>query len=195
MTGLQFCEGCGKQASYTARFCGGCGRPFPEPDGFEPIDPIALPPAPSAAGASAAGEGAGEERELFDLHPLAIQSFFELFLVFLSLGVVWLILWFRRIDTRYWISSERIEVTTGVFNKKRQTIELFRIQDLELDEPLFLRLRASGNLVIRAIDVGEPEITLTGLPEASDVFEALRQISIDERQRHRVRLLEGSGMG
>ena len=54
-----------------------------------------------------------------------------------------------------------------------------------------LLMRAAGNLVIRSMDPKEGEIVLTAVPGVQEVYETLRSTAIDERERHRVRLLEG----
>ncbi len=178
----RFCESCGEPLSEEARFCRGCGRrlegdpePCPDPGAFPPegrVDPA-------------------KEVELFDLRPLVLQSFLELALSIGTLGIVAIFLWIRRIQIRYRITSQRIELVEGVFHLKRRTIEVFRVEDLELQEPLFLRLRSGGNLVVRSMDVGEDVVVLTGIPDVLPVFEGLRSTYLSERQRHRVRLLEG----
>ena len=186
MTAPRFCEACGRKASPGARFCGGCGAALPavEPPADEPALP---PPEPGAA------PPRPPEEELFSLRPLAVQGFGELLLALLTLGVFWLVLWLRRVWTLYRITSQRIEVRTGVLDRRRETIELFRIQDFEIQEPLFLRLRGAGNIVVRSMDAAEGEMTLRAVPGVQEVYETLRSTAIDERERHRVRLLEGMG--
>ncbi len=191
MTGVKFCEGCGKQAAASARFCGGCGDAFPEPEAAEPTEPETSGGGGRSGGAGEAPAASAEERELFNTGPLPVQSFVELGLCILTFGIAWLFLWIRRIDTRYWITDERIEVTTGVFHKTTAAVELFRIQDYELVEPLFLRLRGSGHVVVRSMDPEEGEITLRALPDAQLVYETLRKMALGERGKHNVRLLEG----
>jgi uncharacterized membrane protein YdbT with pleckstrin-like domain len=120
-----------------------------------------------------------------------VRGFGELTLCVLSIGLAWLILWLMRRWTRYRITDQRIEVQTGVFDRRRETIELFRVQDFEIREPLFLRLRGAGSLVVRSMDPAEGEIELDAVPDVQHVYEELRRTSMDERDRHRVRLLEG----
>jgi membrane protein YdbS with pleckstrin-like domain len=184
MSDAKYCEGCGTPGSQDARFCGACGRPFPapEPSPNPLVEPAAVP---------GGGAAARDETELYDMRPLAVQGFGELLLCLLTVGIAWLVLWLRRVWTRYRITDQRIEVQTGVLERRRETIELFRVQDFEVQEPLFLRLRAAGNLVIRSMDPAEGEIVLRAVPDVQDVYETLRRAAIDERDRHRVRLLEG----
>ncbi len=190
MDDSKYCEACGKAASADAQFCGGCGRAFP---GFEPAAEPAIPVrAGSGAVAPPVPEGAsGPEKELFDLRPLAVRGFGELLLCVLTVGLAWLVLWLMRRWTRYRITDQRIEVQTGVLDRRREAIELFRVQDFEIQEPLFLRLRDAGSLVIRSMDPAEGEIVLAAVPGVQEVYETMRRTSIDQRALHRVRLLEG----
>ncbi len=142
-------------------------------------------------GPAAAADETGVESDLYAFRPLAVQGFGELTLCLLTVGIAWLVLCLRRVWTRYRVTTQRIEVTSGVFDRRRETIELFRIQDFELQEPLFLRLRGAGNLLIRSMDPVEGELVLRAVPGVHDVYETLRRQTIGQRDRHRVRLLEG----
>lgn len=178
MVSLTYCESCGHAPAADALFCGKCGR------GFE-----AGPPPGSARARAKALEKS--EEVLFDIRPLAVQTFPEMLLVMATLGLAYVPLWVRRAQNRYRITSQRIDLYTGLFAVRRQTIELFRVQDYEVREPFFLRLRAAGHLVVRALDPGEPRFVLRGIHGAHDVFETLRAIAMDERRAEGVRLLEG----
>lgn len=170
---VRYCEACGRPASVDARFCAACGKAVPRPE------------------QEALRKERKKEKELFDIRPLAVQTFGEFAVATLTLGIGWLVLWLRRIQIRYYITNQRIELVEGVFNLKRRTVELFRVLDYEVKEPLFLRLRSGGNLVIRSMDPEEPSITLTGIAGVHDVFEAVRQATLEQRGDHDVRLLEG----
>ncbi len=190
MLTLKYCEICGKQGSWDARFCGACRRAFPGETGNEPVEPAE--PEPELP-AGLAPSPADKERGLYDLRPLVVQSFPELFVALLTAGVTAVALFVRRWDNRYRISTQRITFETGVLDKKCRTVELHRVQDLELREPLFLRLRSAGDLVVRSMDVGEKLIVLRGIHGAREVHEAVRSAVLAERSKHKVRLLEGVG--
>ena len=190
MLTLKYCEICGKQGSWDARYCGACRRAFPGDSADEASEPTE--PEPEAP-VSLAPEQPDKERRLYDLRPLVLQSFPELAVALLTVGITAVALFLRRWDNRYGISSQRITLETGVLDKKRRTVELHRVQDLELREPLFLRLRSAGDLVVRSMDVGEREIVLRGIRGAREVHEAVRSAVLAERSRHKVRLLEGMG--
>jgi len=185
MQAVRYCEACGHEGSPDARFCGACRRPFPESPADEPTEPGPPVPARPLPGA------ADGEVLLYDLRPLVLQSFPELALALLTAGLAALVLLVRRWDNRYRVTSQRIELVTGVLSTTHRTVELHRVQDLELRAPLFLRLRAAGDVVVRSMDVGEREVVLRGIQGAVEVHETLRAAVLEERRRHHVRVLEG----
>lgn len=180
---------CGVTATAGARFCAACGaalraasapdlpasRPVPAPDG----------------GDRAPATAPGPERELFVLRPLVLQTALELVLSVLTVGLWALALWLRRMQARYRITTQRIELKDGLVNVRRRTIELFRVQDFEVVEPLFLRLRGAGNLVIRSLDPEEHEVVLVAVPDVHTVYEQVRAASLASRRGERVRVFEG----
>jgi len=180
---------CGEALSAAARFCGSCGHALE--GSAEPTESAELLGLKEDTPDTGRPEGVEEEIELFNDRPLILQTFLELLLTLLTLGLWGLVLWLRRMQARYRITSQRIELVDGMISVRRRTIELFRIQDFEIEEPLFLRLRGAGNLIVHSLDPGEPRETLVGLPNVHVVHEALRTAALQSRQTNRVRLLEG----
>jgi uncharacterized membrane protein YdbT with pleckstrin-like domain len=79
---------------------------------------------------------------------------------------------------------------SGVFNRKTEEIELYRVRDSSLDEPLLLRLFGAGNVVVYAIDSSAPTIVLRGVRAAADVRQKLRAAVEAVREQKRVRSIE-----
>ena len=183
MAPVTFCESCGRKASADARFCAGCGRPF---EG----DPTAEP-TPGEQVATTAPGGRGE-REVAAFGPVAVQSVGELLLCVLTLGIGWVCLWVSRSHTRYRLTSERLEIRTGRITHTSRTVDLFRVQDLEIAEPFFLRMRGAGHLVIRSQDAGEPEVVLRAVPGVRALHETIRSLMAAERRRLHVKIVEES---
>lgn len=181
----RFCANCGAELPDGARFCPACGTPRA---GASPAQPTSSPADPKRPTDPAQRTA---EEELFEFRPLAVQSFWHLLLAILTVGIAWLVLWISRLTTTYRITTERIEIRTGLFNVTRRTIELFRVEDVEIQEPLFLRLRDAGTLVIRSQDAGEPELEMAGVPSVRVLHERLREEVRREREEQRVRLMEG----
>jgi uncharacterized membrane protein YdbT with pleckstrin-like domain len=116
----------------------------------------------------------------------------------LCLLLFWLVvpifyaLW-RWIDTRlteYELTSQRLVFRSGVFNRKTEEIELYRVRDSSLDEPLFLRLFGTGNIVLYATDASAASFVLRAVKAAADVRQKLRAAVEAARDRKRVRSIE-----
>ncbi len=116
----------------------------------------------------------------------------------LCLLLCWLVvpvfyaLW-RWIETRlteYELTSQRLVFRSGVFNRKTEEIELYRVRDSTLHEPLFLRLFGAGNVAIFATDSSAPSIVLRAVKGAADVRQKLRAAVESVREQKRVRSIE-----
>jgi len=116
----------------------------------------------------------------------------------LCLLLCWLVvpifyaLW-RWIDTRmteYELTSQRLVLSSGVFNRRTEEIELYRVRDTSLDEPLLLRLFGAGNVVVFATDSSTPSFVLRAVRGASAVRQKLRAAVEVARDQKRVRSLE-----
>lgn len=191
----RWCEGCGKQAAADARFCGACGRPFRAPggadsgggdDGHGESPKLSGRPAPRG-GADGAG---GAEEDVLAFKALPVQTLFQFLVCVLTVGVAWVFLWLNRSHVKYRITTQRLEIRTGIVTITSRSVDLYRIQDMEVREPFFLRLRGGGDLVIRSLDPGEPEVVVAGIGDVKTVHETLRRLVADERRRQGVRLIE-----
>jgi uncharacterized membrane protein YdbT with pleckstrin-like domain len=116
----------------------------------------------------------------------------------LCLLLFWLVvpllyaLW-RWIDTRlteYELTSQRLVFRSGIFNRKTEEIELYRVRDSSLDEPLLLRLFGAGNVVLYATDSSTPTLVLQAVKQAEEVRQKLRAAVETARDQKRVRSLE-----
>lgn len=116
----------------------------------------------------------------------------------LCLLLCWLVLpvlyalW-RWVDTRlteYELTTQRLVFRRGVFNRKTEEVELYRVRDSSLDEPLFLRLFGVGNVVISATDASTPNFLLRAVKGAADVRQKLRAAVEAVREQKRVRSIE-----
>ena len=90
----------------------------------------------------------------------------------------------------YEITTERIKITTGILTRKTDELELYRVKDLTLVEPLHLRLFKLGNIVLTTNDATTPSIEIVAIPGAKEIREELRRHVEACRQRKGVRLTE-----
>lgn len=79
--------------------------------------------------------------------------------------------WLKVRSTRLEVTTERITTQTGIFSRRREDLELYRVKDTTLQEPFLLRLVSRANILLRTSDRSTPLMVLPAIKEA----EALRQ--------------------
>jgi uncharacterized membrane protein YdbT with pleckstrin-like domain len=82
--------------------------------------------------------------------------------------------WIETRSFRYRITSERVIITQGVFSKRTDQLELYRVKDTILLEPFWLRMVSLGNVMLTTSDRVTPELQIAAVPEASALREQLR---------------------
>jgi uncharacterized membrane protein YdbT with pleckstrin-like domain len=83
------------------------------------------------------------------------------------------------------ITTERIRITEGVFSKRIEELELYRIKDASVLEPFWLRLFSRGNIVLTTSDKAHPTLIIPAVPNVRDLREQLRT------HIERMRMLKG----
>lgn len=63
-------------------------------------------------------------------------------------------------NTRFELSSQRLLIRVGVFNKQTEQIELYRVKDIHLEEPLIMRIFGLGNI---QLDTSDKDLSRTQL--------------------------------
>ena len=110
-------------------------------------------------------------------------------LVGLVLPVGYSLFVFLRVRARlYTLTTERLKVTDGILNKRTDSLELYRVKDLIMLQPLALRLMRLGNVVLTTSDQTTPLLVLRAVHEPTRVNDLVR-LHV-ERQRDRKRVTE-----
>ena len=90
----------------------------------------------------------------------------------------------------YELTTERLKTTEGVFSKVTDTLELYRVKDLETRQPLLHRLVGIENIQINTSDVSTPFVMVEAIPSSVGFADKLRnQVEIIRTQK-RVRELD-----
>jgi uncharacterized membrane protein YdbT with pleckstrin-like domain len=109
--------------------------------------------------------------------------------------LMWLIRWWVTKCTAYELTTQRLRIRTGILNKKVDELELFRVKDYSMNQPLFLRMVKLGNLTLVTSDASSPTVAIRAIPDVETVREKLRSAVQSERDRKRVRELDVDGNG
>src|SRR5438046_6457452 len=65
----------------------------------------------------------------------------------------------------YELTSERLKITEGVFNKVTDTLELYRVKDLETRQPFWERAFGVENVQINTADVSTTFVLIDAVPK------------------------------
>ena len=86
---------------------------------------------------------------------------------------------------RYEIDSEELRHYSGVFQRKHEYIELYRVKDYRVERPLIYRLFGLGNLTIYTSDKTTPVFHLYAIREPEEKYKILRGlVELNRREKH-----------
>jgi len=74
----------------------------------------------------------------------------------------------------YELTSERLKTTQGVFSKVTETLELYRVKDLETRQPFFHRLAGLENVQLNTSDASTPVILIEAVPSNTHLADKIR---------------------
>lgn len=168
------CTACGaKLADSSPRFCSSCGATLG---------------APATGGAAAGGL---EEHVLFEGSPAAIGTLGEALLACLTLGLAALYFWIRARSTQYKLTNRRVVVEHGIFSKRLEQIDLYRVVDYVVERPFGQRLLGTGNLVLSTTDRTTKEIRVERVrTDVRELYERLREATETDKRARNVRVMD-----
>lgn len=91
---------------------------------------------------------------------------------------------------RYELTSERIILSSGILSKSTEELELFRVKDSKLLQPLSQRIFGLGTIHLVTTDATTPVLILPAISGAADVREMIRKHVNTMRDRKKVRELD-----
>jgi membrane protein YdbS with pleckstrin-like domain len=83
----------------------------------------------------------------------------------------------RYLETKskiYELTTERLKTTEGVFGKVTDTLELYRVKDLETRQPFLYRFVGIENVQVNTTDVTSPFVLLEAIPCAVALGDKIR---------------------
>jgi uncharacterized membrane protein YdbT with pleckstrin-like domain len=136
------------------------------------------------------GSSGGEEL-LYAGRPAVIQGLGGLLLAILTVGLSALVMWVRTRGTLFKITTQRIVIEQGIFSKRMEQIDLYRIVDYVVERPFGQRLMGTGNIVLEAMDKTTPEVRIDGIKtDVVALYERLRYCTEQEKKKRGVRVFD-----
>jgi membrane protein YdbS with pleckstrin-like domain len=102
-----------------------------------------------------------------------------------------LFLHFDRRSTHIRISNQTIDIESGIFGRTIDTLQLWRIRDIDFEQSFTERLLGIARIRILSHDQKQPHLVLRGLPGSRDLFDKIRdQIAIARQARNVVGVVD-----
>lgn len=113
----------------------------------------------------------GRPSQIVNLHIYLVCGLLCFLVVPLIYGIYrWLLIR----SLKYELTTQRLRTTHGILNREYDEIELYRIKDLSLTQPLFLRMFSLGNVMMWTSDKSTPELAIEAIVDSREVHELLR---------------------
>ncbi len=138
-------------------------------------DPLSQPTAPLAP-----------EQLILEGRPAALDSLGRWLFAVLTLGIAALYWWLQAAGNRFRITDQRLVLKTGLLTIRTDYIELYRVTDLLVEEPLTERLLGYGRLVVVSSDRTDPRAVLRGLRNPEQIADKLRGCVETQKRARRV---------
>lgn len=92
----------------------------------------------------------------------------------------------------YELTTERLNVNTGVFSKRFDAVELYRVKDTRITQSFFQRMCGLATVTIVSSDRTTPIVHLLSIPmtAANEIRESIRKLSESLRQLKGVREID-----
>jgi membrane protein YdbS with pleckstrin-like domain len=94
-------------------------------------------------------------------------------------------------SVRYSLSASRLEIERGLLGRRLESMELWRVRDVVLDQSLLQRLRGVGRLTLYSTDRVEPVLSIGPVAGARELFERVRDGVAMARKDARVVPVDG----
>ncbi len=109
----------------------------------------------------------------------------------ISLWAIWRYLLVR--TTSYHLSTERFVTTHGILTKVTDTLELYRVRDMQIVQPLLSRIIGLQNIHVFTNDSSTSELFLDFIPASLAIGDKLRKAVEECRTAKRVRTMDVLG--
>ncbi len=86
--------------------------------------------------------------------------------------------------TSYTLTSQRLRIQSGILNRHLDDLELYRVKDITLNQPLIQRIVNLGTVTMVTSDATTPSVRLPAISDALAVMDKIR-FEVDRVRRER----------
>src|SRR5512145_1136149 len=132
-----------------------------------------------------------EEQVLWQGSPSQWTNFWPFVLCIFIVPIPWAI--WRYVATRcfsYEVTNQRIRIRQGVFSRRTDSMELYRVKDASFVQPFVMRLVGIGIVELETSDATTPMLQIRGVPDADALRERILKAVDAVRDRKGVRELD-----
>jgi uncharacterized membrane protein YdbT with pleckstrin-like domain len=93
------------------------------------------------------------------------------------LGIPILYIFFRRLAVRaqvFELTSERLLTSRGVLSRTTESLELYRVKDMRIVQPLALRIMGLENIELMTSDQTSPVVVIDHIPKSLHLADQIR---------------------
>jgi uncharacterized membrane protein YdbT with pleckstrin-like domain len=93
--------------------------------------------------------------------------------------------WLEVRSTRFTLTDQRLIVSNGIFTKRTNETELYRVRDTSIEEPFFYRMFGVGNVIIFSTDEAEGKLHFNAYNKPHWIKDQIRNNAEICRQKKR----------
>lgn len=101
--------------------------------------------------------------------------------------------WLQIRSTQYRLTNERLLLRRGILSRQTDEVELYRVKDYLLREPLGLRIFGLSDLSLATTDDANPNVLLRAVPNGNNLRDQFRKHVEICRQKKHVQITEFEG--
>jgi len=124
------------------------------------------------------------ENTIYQGRPAALDSLWRWFWSVVTLSLLAWVWWFKAIGLHLKVTDQRLIVRRGILSRTTEYIELYRVNDLQVEEPLFERMFGYGRLLVSSTDRSAGMLVLRGFKQPTELADRIRA-GVEQARRRR----------
>ena len=131
------------------------------------------------------------EQTIWQGHSSQVKNFWPFVSCLLVVPIPWaLYRWLAVKTTTYELTTERLITERGILSKTKDTLELYRVRDLQVTQPFWIRLFGLENIHLLTADTSTPSVIIDCVPTSLALPDKFRVQVEAARMAKRVRTVD-----